>query len=82
VLVWSEAWNAEGEKGETNYCLDHTLIKLRVPLVNCEAGGRRLAKKSIIEHREKTFTYSFLSKTEQFRSRISKKLLAAPLAHE
>jgi hypothetical protein len=31
VLVWSEAWNAEGEKGKTDCCFEHTPIRTRVP---------------------------------------------------
>jgi hypothetical protein len=31
MLVWSEAWDAEGEKGQTRCCFKHTPIKLRAP---------------------------------------------------
>jgi hypothetical protein len=31
MLVWSEAWNAEGEKEKTDYCLKHTPANVRVP---------------------------------------------------
>jgi len=31
MLVWSEAWSAEGEKGKTNCSLKHTLTQACVP---------------------------------------------------
>jgi hypothetical protein len=31
MLVWSQAWNAEGEKGKTRYWLKHTPASARVP---------------------------------------------------
>jgi len=31
MLVWSEAWSAKGEKGETDCCLKHTPTQACVP---------------------------------------------------
>jgi hypothetical protein len=33
MLVWSEAWSAEGEKGKTSCSLKHTLARASVPTV-------------------------------------------------
>jgi hypothetical protein len=37
MLVWSEAWSAEGEKGKTSCFLKHTLTRACVPTASAVA---------------------------------------------
>jgi len=40
VLVWSEAWNAVGEKKNYIYCFEHTPDEVRVPAIRSGLGYR------------------------------------------
>jgi hypothetical protein len=64
MLVWSEAWSAEGEEGETDRCLKHTLTGDCVPanpIVSCAN-----ARKSSIRPGLKVAPKNSVQITEQY----------------